>query len=117
MQTLRMKGVVAQRKLEMLDLRRQAKEVFSPSNFAQSAKLERRANKIEKDMPKAGAADKRIALGGTAARGLQARSFPSSSRAAGTYLAWSKCRFMQHSCRPYPPMRSRTRTCASRKVA
>jgi hypothetical protein len=72
MQVTRTKGVHARARLQMNQLRQEAKAVFSPSNFAQSAKLERKANAIEKSLKQDNpSADYLFALASTMVRAIQ----------------------------------------------
>jgi hypothetical protein len=73
-QTLRLKGLTARQKLEIQKLQQEAKLRFSPSTFAQSAKLTRQANELEKTMPKAGLADRRLAYVSKGGRAVQVQS-------------------------------------------
>ena len=66
----------AQLKLEINRLRAEAKQVFSPATFAQSAKLERKANAIEKSLKQPDGSTKsgRLQGLGAAAKGVQVGS-------------------------------------------
>jgi diaminopimelate decarboxylase len=71
MQELRLKGLAARQKARVHKLNQQAKATFSPSTFAQSAKLTRQANQLEMAMPKAGLMDRRLAYASKAGRAVQ----------------------------------------------
>ena len=66
-----------QTRLEISRLNREAKAVFSPATFSQTAKLERRAQKLEKELAHEQQAHKdklkRLALVGKCAKSFQVR--------------------------------------------
>ena len=73
LQAARRRSREAGARVEAGQLRRQAKAIFSPATFAASAKLERKANAIDKALQRSAGGSPRLKAAGRACKAVQVR--------------------------------------------